>query len=162
MKDTCLNSGEAARGSCRKSARRAAMQSAPVATAVDLSRCNRLGSLSKASTRPLPCISAAAQGDRLMRCTRQCDTADPVSRLVRTFSHVQSFPGHVSLTVWVMSLSPLPARWVVLLPGAAQASSTSQPGWGANACAGMHDALLCNPLQGTSDLLHLTTMTFSD
>lgn len=35
------------------------------------------------------------------------------------------------------------ARCVVLLPGAAQASSTAQPGRGASACAGMHDALLC-------------------
>ena len=37
----------------------------------------------------------------------------------------------------------LPATWVVLLPGAAQASRTSQPGSGLSACAGMQDDLLC-------------------
>ena len=58
--DTCLKSGDVARGSCRKSARRAVMHSAPVAAAFALSRCNRLVSLSKAKIRPLPCINAAA------------------------------------------------------------------------------------------------------
>lgn len=36
------------------------------------------------------------------------------------------------------------ARWVVLLPGAAQQSTTTQPGCGASACAGMQLDLLCS------------------
>ena len=41
----------------------------------------------------------------------------------------------------------LPATCVVLLPGAAQASSTCQPGCAANACAGRQLALLCTHTQ---------------
>ena len=36
-----------------------------------------------------------------------------------------------------------PARWLVLLPGAAQASRTVQPGWGASTWAGRQEAWLC-------------------
>lgn len=36
------------------------------------------------------------------------------------------------------------ARWVVLLPGAAQASTSAHPGCGASAWAGMQEALLCS------------------
>ena len=36
------------------------------------------------------------------------------------------------------------ARWVVLLPGAAQASTTAHPGCGRSAWAGMQEALLCS------------------
>ncbi len=49
------------------------------------------------------------------------------------------------------------ARCVVLLPGAAQASTTVDPDCGASAWAGMHEALLCmaGPRLGRCELLQL-------
>jgi len=45
----------------------------------------------------------------------------------------------VVLVVWM----GVPARWVVLLPGAAQASMTTCPGFGLSAWAGMQEAFDC-------------------
>ncbi len=57
--DADLNLGSSAKGRLRKSATCASMLAAPVALAFALRRARRFGSLSKASTRPLPSRRAA-------------------------------------------------------------------------------------------------------
>ena len=64
----CAYLGSVASGRLRKSAHAAAMQRAPAAAALAVRRLRRCGSLSKASTRPRPPISAACRAGNKGQC----------------------------------------------------------------------------------------------
>ena len=124
----------------------ATMFAAPVAAAFALSRSSRLASLSKAHTVPLPPIKAtkATEQPRQNPKWRYCISLSVACiRISDSMLHKRvQLPRH-RLKNTGQGCVKVPATWVVLLPGAAHASSTCQPGWGAKACAGRQLALLC-------------------